>query len=638
MLGTKNEKRIFQEKIVHMYLSIIKEENHLNENFWNEFFLLKANGGYLEQELLKHTHQDDENDGKTNEYNRKWFEFFFADNDPQQSLEQFIDSICALLFNDQILPGVKSIALKLLSIYATSSTKIDDNFFIKNFMTYQLFDALIDSLNFLQNQQDELLILLLLTIFSNYNKPITNPFMVKLSIVDDEIILNKYSASIMIELIEFNAKFDELITDSKTGLLSSISSMTSSKLLENNYDNDGMQENTLHQHPPANLIVALLEFFSNVMLGIKENVAQETIRICFLILTSITEDACANSIIHDRSIAFVVHLKRLPMRHRKLSIEKTKGLSPICSSVLDLMIEFIFANLNRHTKDESLLFCLGIIHRLLCFQKRSQIRIQYDWKELWSALIILIKFLLNYETLLLKNNFNLFEVSYKIISIFNMFILYGDNFLHNDICYDELYYEIIRMNSVFNNLNTFALRYLAKENSNNSISSTNSNSINYKEVSAKLINSLLNIKAIIAHLNSKLELYSMQNKLITLSEDQVLEIVRSNYDFLTLKLPENLDSYESYNFIRTEEIDFLHKILQSIIHEFVLSKRFVVSFEEQQILMQKIQLISSINSGQSAGSVPSDEGEEDARNYIDDEIPIGSLTIGESRDFNKGDA
>ncbi|KPM04920.1 hypothetical protein QR98_0033750 [Sarcoptes scabiei] len=207
----------------------------------------------------------------------------------------------------------------------------------------------------------------------------------------------------MIELIEFNAKFDELITDSKTGLLSSISSMvgnifsnddvnipnaiwkkisfhrvnlvllafyeavslnrnfvsllttTSSKLLENNYDNDGMQENTLHQHPPANLIVALLEFFSNVMLGIKENVAQETIRICFLILTSITEDACANSIIHDRSIAFVVHLKRLPMRHRKLSIEKTKGLSPICSSVLDLMIEFIFANLNRHTKDESLL-------------------------------------------------------------------------------------------------------------------------------------------------------------------------------------------------------------------------------------------------------------------------------------------
>ncbi|KAI7693085.1 hypothetical protein SSS_01812 [Sarcoptes scabiei] len=58
MLGTKNEKRIFQEKIVHMYLSIIKEENHLNENFWNEFFLLKANGGYLEQELLKLEHSE----------------------------------------------------------------------------------------------------------------------------------------------------------------------------------------------------------------------------------------------------------------------------------------------------------------------------------------------------------------------------------------------------------------------------------------------------------------------------------------------------------------------------------------------------------------------------------------------------
>ncbi|OTF81446.1 hypothetical protein BLA29_010112 [Euroglyphus maynei] len=44
----------------------------------------------------------------------------------------------------------------------------------------------------------------------------------------------------------------------------------------------------------------------------------------------------------------------------------------------------------------------------------------------------------------------------QIITIFNIFILYGDNFLHNDHCYDELYYEIIRMHIVFDNLNSFA--------------------------------------------------------------------------------------------------------------------------------------------------------------------------------------
>ena len=38
------------------------------------------------------------------------------------------------------------------------------------------------------------------------------------------------------------------------------------------------------------------------------------------------------------------------------------------------------------------------------------------------------------------------------MNIFNLFITYGDTFLPNPNSYDELYYEIIRMHQVFDNL------------------------------------------------------------------------------------------------------------------------------------------------------------------------------------------
>ena len=40
----------------------------------------------------------------------------------------------------------------------------------------------------------------------------------------------------------------------------------------------------------------------------------------------------------------------------------------------------------------------------------------------------------------------------QVISIFNLFITYGDTFLPNPNSYDELYYEIIRVHQTFDNL------------------------------------------------------------------------------------------------------------------------------------------------------------------------------------------
>lgn len=43
-------------------------------------------------------------------------------------------------------------------------------------------------------------------------------------------------------------------------------------------------------------------------------------------------------------------------------------------------------------------------------------------------------------------------LSTQVVNLFNMFITYGDTFLPTSNSYDELYYEIVRMHQVFDNL------------------------------------------------------------------------------------------------------------------------------------------------------------------------------------------
>jgi Domain of unknown function (DUF1741) len=68
----------------------------------------------------------------------------------------------------------------------------------------------------------------------------------------------------------------------------------------------------------------------------------------------------------------------------------------------------------------------------------------------------------------------------------------------------------------------------------------------YKEDVLKLHISLVNILAIIKHFQIKIKEWLVLKSLSTPSEEQILNIVRENYD-LTLKLLDNLDTYERYN-------------------------------------------------------------------------------------------
>lgn len=67
----------------------------------------------------------------------------------------------------------------------------------------------------------------------------------------------------------------------------------------------------------------------------------------------------------------------------------------------------------------------------------------------------------------------------------------------------------------------------------------------YKEDVLRLMNSLVNILAIIKHFQNKIKEWLVSQRLSTPTEEQILEVVRKNYD-LTLKLQDSLDQYERY--------------------------------------------------------------------------------------------
>lgn len=172
------------------------------------------------------------------------------------------------------------------------------------------------------------------------------------------------------------------------------------------------------------------------------------LKLCFLILTCISEDQYANSMMHDNNLTFKVMLHRAQMRHRKLNVDRVGKSQPLAATLLDLLVEFIVSHLMKKFPMELYLLCIGVIHRILCYQKRCRVRLNYPWKELWSALIGLLRFLVNQEQTLVKKC-NVFHLSLQVVNIFNLFITFGDTFLATTNSYDELYYELNREEKVF---------------------------------------------------------------------------------------------------------------------------------------------------------------------------------------------
>uniref|UniRef100_A0A0K8UXB6 UPF0668 protein C10orf76 n=1 Tax=Bactrocera latifrons TaxID=174628 RepID=A0A0K8UXB6_BACLA len=436
----------------------------------------------------------------------------FGNERMDKSIRQLMNN-CNQILLGEVAERARFMCLKLLLIIVTGTDNISQNVLLEYLTTYTLFDDFVrllsDSTLRAQHGHD---VVILLTVLVNYRKhEAANPYVVQLSILADEMALNGYGQMISQSLIDFCRQYMQSLSNvQSSSWFSSLSNIVGNMFVSDEgcervqqiKANNGLllalyeavhlnrnfittlahtqaetsappsPSNTLNlaepvpdlasapiidmTQYPTNLLVAVFQYCSIVMQDNKNESSVANLKLCFLILTCISEDQYANSMMHDSNLTFKVMLHRAQMRHRKLNIDRVGKSQPLAATLLDLLVEFIVSHLMKKFPMELYLLCVGVIHRILCYQKRCRVRLNYPWKELWSALIGLLRFLVNQEQTLVKKC-NIFYLSVQVVNIFNLFITYGDTFLATTNSYDELYYELNREEKVFSEIHALVL-------------------------------------------------------------------------------------------------------------------------------------------------------------------------------------
>lgn len=632
-MAKHHSRQPLKEKFVQIYESFFKgsDPSENNHHFWDELFLLKVNVSYIQEQfdalsgeqlvrlkdtlnnLFYHCVAALRSDNRIRAvnalqtlgalvrgvYRRSQGDYGFDVIDllvgfdgAEPTMRELIDVACGFLVGDHP-DRFKSVVLRFLLVLVTATENVSHNTLLEYIMMNSVFEAIVQLLADKHARAhcgyDAVLLLTILVSYRKYEA--ANPYIVKLSIVDDEPALNGYGQVVATALSE---SVRESQQEPQGGLLSTVAGLVGGMFLaEDALRRDGFRSDdavllalyeavhlnrnfitvltnsqtescsgggtaaergprgaadrspdaTCMDRPPSNLLVTFLEFCSIVMQRTDDEASANTTKLGFIILMCITEDQYANSMMHDVNMVFRVHLYRMPMRHRKGSSVHDAPSRPLACALLDLAGEFILSHMKKNLLLDLYQRCLAIVHRLLCYQKKCRVRLQYSWKELWTALISLLKFLLHHESDLVQQH-NIFQLASQVVNIFNLFITYGDTFLPSASSYDQLYYEVIRMHQVFDGMYSMALRYTSGE-------------VQWKESAAKLTNHLVNVRAIINHFAPKIDSWSASNRVSALTEEQVLEVVRCNYDTLTLKLHDNLDQYERYSEKPKESAFFL---------------------------------------------------------------------------------
>uniref|UniRef100_W5KR15 Armadillo like helical domain containing 3 n=1 Tax=Astyanax mexicanus TaxID=7994 RepID=W5KR15_ASTMX len=611
---TSSSKKPLKEKVVLMYDEIFTKDDpaKTNPRFWDELFLMKVNLEYLEAKLesldgdevmlikenlnslFHHCVQalEEEHQIKVVNALQTLCALFRGVHQKNKSatgfdiinmlvgfdkaelrMKDLMESLDSLLCGDGS-ESLKSLCLKLLLCLVTVTDNISQNTLLEYVMINSIFEAILQILSDVssrgQHGYDAVVLLALLVNYRKYES--VNPYIVKLSIVDDEPTLD---VSFLGYKYSFKMQYKDKDEERHGGFLSTLTNMVGSMFIADADEKLSVQTNEaillalyeavhlnrnfitvlaqshpemdmpttpaptvpttpttpLGTTPPSvdlmhnpelpldpsmqtsNLLITFLKYSSIVMQDTKDEHRLNSARLCLIILACIAEDQYADAFLHDDNMNFRVNLHRMPMRHRKKAADKNVPCRPLVCAVLDLMVEFIVTHMMKEFPMDLYTRCVQIIHKLICYQKKCRIRLQYTWRELWSGIVLI---------LISVHKF-----------IFNCAFLY--TFLPTPSSYDELYYEIVRMHQVFENLYCMVLR-------------VSTNVGQWKEPASKVTHALVNVRAIINHFNPKIESYAAVNHISQLSEDQVRSIsvnVRKNVSLNTLSQDVLLKEFSS---------------------------------------------------------------------------------------------
>ncbi|KAL7990679.1 hypothetical protein Chor_014109 [Crotalus horridus] len=312
-------------------------------------------------------------------------------------MKNLMESLDALLCAEGS-ESLKSLCLKLLLCLVTVTDNISQNTILEYVMINSIFEAILQILSNLPSRREhgyEAVVLLALLV--NYRKyESVNPYIVKLSIIDDEATLNGMGLVVAQALSEYNRQFRDKEEEHQSGFFSALTNMVGNMFIADADEKISVQTNEaillalyeavhlnrnfitvlaqshpeiglvtipvspvpttpvtpLGTTPPSsdvistvelpldadvqtsNLLITFLKYSSIVMQDTKDEHRLHSGKLCLIILTCIAEDQYANAFLHDDNMNFRVNLHRMPMRHRKKAADKNLPCRPLVCAVL----------------------------------------------------------------------------------------------------------------------------------------------------------------------------------------------------------------------------------------------------------------------------------------------------------------
>ena len=314
---------------------------------------------------------------------------------------------------------LKDLCLQLLLVISSGTDNVNNNTLLEYLMINSVFHSVVGLLGEAGHRKrhgrNAATVLALLVQYRKYES--SNPYILQLSILDQEIVLHGYSHVVTSSLAEYTGAYEASISEtSGTGWLGAFTNMVGNMFVS---EDSHVRNEKMRSHNPAllafyeiihlnrnfittlahyqtettntpqaiidqaptegvksvNLLVTFLEYISIAMQDTKSDVAHNNVTLCFIILTCLTEDQYATAIMHDPNLVFKTKLHRSTMRHRKGGLEQIIHARSLVCALLDLLLEFIKSHLMKRLPFELHLLVLHCIHRVLAYQKRFSISV-----------------------------------------------------------------------------------------------------------------------------------------------------------------------------------------------------------------------------------------------------------------------
>jgi len=332
------------------------------------------------------------------------------------------------------------------------------------------------------------------------------------------------------ELVHLNKKFFHLLLTDRS--FSQVKEDEKDRINSNSTVKVEKKDNPPH----SQLVQQFFTFCSYIFSDINDVRSISYAKLCLIILTCLTEDDSTNSVMHDPNYKYQLAIFYKSMK----TVSNLNENLTFC--LLEILIQFIKTNQKKKMNVDLMGKCLGIIQRILSFEKQSRVNLEFKWLKLWDVLFRLLQFMSTDD---MCKKPEIVTLSTHIIKIFNTFITFGEILLKSSE-YDELYYEIMRNQKII--LQFYPI-----------VDQIDTVGLQRQEWS--------NIVAIVNHFGKEIDMWYHQNPSSTMSTDQVCKVIKSNYDSLRLKYKENLDQYETY-MENPKEVTFFRQLLRILVFDF----------------------------------------------------------------------